>query len=498
MIENRQHPFFSPIGCLGGLVLIVGILAAVWFSGGAIFSPGDLTAYGQGGSIQGFASHADFQNDCTQCHAPGIGIEPERCQACHAAIGQERARGSGLHGRLKPEDVVRCDTCHPDHEGRDLNPNANAILKFDHAIVGFTLARHIVNYESAALTCRSCHTAAGFNFEAATCVNCHSAHDLNFMLDHVRAFGQACRICHDGVDQTRGFDHAQTRFPLDGQHAEMECAACHMPEMTPKDTPLLCAGCHAEPPGHKGVFSHQDCAACHHTTTWSPAGLGEQPAFRHTDTAFQLINHAKNFDGSAITCVACHSQASAGGFGTTTQRCVNCHGSKDAAFMTQHVQQYGMNCVSCHDGAGNMKNFDHSQVFALEGAHAALECTACHQQQTFHGTPRECMACHAEPPLHAGLFGTTCEACHTATAWAPARLMRHIFPLAHGSQGEVACTTCHTETYAKYTCYGCHEHEPALTQAEHEQEGITGDRLLECAVCHPTGLKEEGDDKHGN
>jgi hypothetical protein len=223
--------------------------------------------------------------------------------------------------------------------------------------------------------------------------------------------------------------------------------------------------------------------------------LANVPSFRHVDTAFRLDNHARTYDGTGLTCVMCHIQAGAGDFSLTMQTCVDCHTAHDAAFMTQHLQDFGPNCTTCHDGTGNMTNFDHSQVFALEGKHATLECSACHTEQKFRGTPQECSACHQEPQIHAGVFGLNCAACHTSTAWAPALLTRHTFPLDHGERGEIACATCHTATYSTYTCYGCHEHDPAETQSQHAEKGIVGDQLVNCATCHSNGrgTEQEGE-----
>lgn len=494
MALSRQHPLFSRWGCLGGSVLILGIGLAVIFSGGAIFSPGELTTYAERATpLNGFAAHADFQNDCTQCHAPFVGIAPERCEKCHTRVGEERATGTGLHGKLEPAAVARCETCHADHEGRNFNPNADAINKFDHAILGFTLARHIVDYDDTPLACESCHVGADFQFESATCVACHSQHDTAFVDEHTRAFGASCRDCHDGVDQMTGFTHADTDFPLVGQHMEVKCADCHRPETAPQATDTQCAACHAEPPVHAQVFSNQDCADCHTPEAWRPARLPDWPAFKHADTAFQLIHHATGFDGALITCANCHTLAATGDFSLSTETCIDCHSGADADFMAQHVQQYGPDCMGCHDGAGNMLNFDHSQVFALDGAHAVLDCEACHVAQTFRGTPNQCSGCHQEPAIHAGIFGLECAACHTTTAWTPAQLTQHTFPLNHGESGEIPCAVCHVESYTTYTCYGCHEHEPQEMISKHAEKNISGDRLLECAACHATGRKE-GDD----
>ena len=170
MTISRQDPFVSPVGCFGGLVLIVSIGVAVLVSGGAIFSPGVLTAWAENRTpLKGFASHADFENDCRQCHVPLQGIAPERCENCHSQVGDERVKGIGLHGKLRPEQAARCEACHPDHRGRDLNPAATALKKFDHGLTGFSLARHITSYDGAVLECKACHTGSDFTLDATAC-----------------------------------------------------------------------------------------------------------------------------------------------------------------------------------------------------------------------------------------------------------------------------------------------------------------------------------------
>ena len=94
MAISRPHPLFSRLGCLGGLAVMAGIVIAVAVSGGAIFSPGDLSAHAaeaaEAAPESGFTSHADFQNDCGQCHAPLAGLDPARCEACHTDAAQGR------------------------------------------------------------------------------------------------------------------------------------------------------------------------------------------------------------------------------------------------------------------------------------------------------------------------------------------------------------------------------------------------------------------------
>jgi len=104
--------------------------------------------------------------------------------------------------------------------------------------------------------------------------------------------------------------------------------------------------------------------------------------------------------------------------------------------------------------------------------------------------PHLCIACHEDPKVHAGQFGLDCVRCHTLDAWLPASLTRHNFRLDHGGEGEVACETCHIETYAENSCYECHDHQPEDMVEVHETEGI--DEFDFCISCHPTGDEGEG------
>lgn len=338
--SNRQHPLFSPVGCLAAVVIVVGLAVAVLVSGGAVFSSGPLTALAANGEpINGFASHAEFENDCGQCHAPFRGVEAVRCENCHANVAVERTTGNGLHGGIPADAVARCEACHTDHKGRDFDTADVALANFDHAATGFALTTHAKLYDGTLFTCDSCHTGE--------------------------------------------------KFALDQQ-----------------------------------------------------------------------------------TCTDCHAQA-------------------DAGFMAEHVQSFGGNCLGCHDGTGSLANFDHS-VFPLEGGHETVECTACHVDRVFKGTPTECAACHAEPEIHAGLFDADCAACHSVAAWSPAQFnLAHTFPLDHGEEGLLACSACHVTTFREYTCYECHEQ--AKMFEKHVEEGISGQRLENCVECHATGREHEGE-----
>jgi hypothetical protein len=49
---------------------------------------------------------------------------------------------------------------------------------------------------------------------------------------HQRQFGErGCEQCHDTRSfRIAAFDHSRTRYPLDGAHIRVSCAACHRTE----------------------------------------------------------------------------------------------------------------------------------------------------------------------------------------------------------------------------------------------------------------------------
>jgi hypothetical protein len=60
--------------------------------------------------------------------------------------------------------------------------------------------------------------------------------------------------------------------------------------------------------------------------------------------------------------------------------------------------------------------------FALSGAHARLQCNACHKRpagETKLG--RDCMSCHSTDDVHLGQFGRRCETCHSTISFRRAK-----------------------------------------------------------------------------
>ena len=491
VLVQRQHPIFSPVAIIATLLLGSALGIVVYLTGGQAFSPGDLSDVNHGGQPIGeFMTHAEFGGDCNQCHTPFKGIEAANCESCHDNVGRERRTGQGLHGRFQTPEV--CADCHLDHRGSDFNLLTIALIDFDHDITRFSLAQHQSDFNGLSLDCVTCHVSeTDFAISSTACADCHATADPPFMALHLDTFDDNCLLCHDGLDTMAQFtldDHAQV-FPLTGLHQEATCEGCHKDGQF-KGTPQDCVACHAEPDAHRGLFA-VDCAACHTPEGWKPATMNGEPFEHAVSTAFSLVKHVTNYDDTPFACQTCH--ASSDQFEHTNNQCADCHAAADSQFIADHTIQFGTDCLACHDGTGEMANFDHAVTWPLEGQHAVIACAACHVDQVFVGTSGECAACHEEPIIHAGVFGLSCENCHTAVAWQPAQLTYHSFPLDHGEQGELACETCHTATYTQYTCYNCHEHDQSETEREHLEEGISAQEIVNCVECHPTGREDEDD-----
>jgi hypothetical protein len=356
--------------------------------------------------------------------------------------------------------------------------------------------------------CSACHVPFWSNETMSDrCVLCH-ANVAAQLRDPTSLHGALMRsgemeFCRDCHPEHRGsnapltaldpstFPHQATGYSLQGHQqtaggSPFACADCHGEDLTHSD-PARCAGCHrdldaAYMQAHETAFG-PDCLACHD-------GLDSYGAsFDHAQTAFPLAGrHAP------LVCTDCHGGArTIAELRDAPQDCFTCHGADDA-----HAGQFGRDCAACHTADDwGQATFDHSQTaFPLSGAHLETACAQCHASGVYQGTPQDCAACHEDPPFHRGLLGSECASCHDAAAWLPARYDRaHTFPINHGEGSPSLCQTCHPDALSAYTCYGCHEHDPAETERKHREEGIAD--LEDCVSCHPTGQEgeiEEEDD----
>lgn len=485
---KRLNPIGSLLGLILTLLLFIGLGISLWFDRGLAFSPGPVTAKSRTGMLlKGYASHADFEKQCNNCHDPLTTNLATKCVDCHADVYQQIQTDRGVHSQIV--GVNECASCHPEHQGRSFDPTLASFQLFDHSATSYSLNWHQENYDITPMQCSECHKNVSFSIvDNKTCLDCHSRHEKTFAESHVRDFGSDCLGCHDGLDQMQNFDHSQTGFQLNGKHGQIKCVDCHIESLL-IDSPKDCIDCHGEPTIHEGLFD-QTCEACHTQESWSPANINGQPFAHLAIAGFSLVLHQADYSNQKITCNTCHPKDLQT---FETQTCSDCHNQQDTAFMTDHQTQFSYVCVVCHDGVDRLSNFDHANFFPLEGTHSSAQCADCHAHKVFRGTPEACWQCHKEPDIHAGVFGVKCYYCHTADAWSPASLQQHIFPLNHGLEDQnmqLQCDACHGANYVDYSCYNCHDHQPDEIIQSHQGVGIVDQEIPDCVKCHLTGNLE--------
>jgi len=206
---------------------------------------------------------AHAQENCTSCH-PSMATRDDT----HRTFGRVADHFGQFRG---------CVTCHVDpHEGQFDGPDLPAVVfdregcarcheetsfrefprGFDHgAWTGFAL---IEGHGEA--SCAACHAplrrpdALGRTWgrsNGGACSDCHpDPHGGQFEVE-----GPAdCARCHASDRPAYlSFDHDRdSRFPLDGRHRELECAACHLPATLPSGDEAVryrplgteCVDCH--------------------------------------------------------------------------------------------------------------------------------------------------------------------------------------------------------------------------------------------------------------
>ena len=312
--------------------------------------------------------------------------------------------------------------------------------------------------------CSLCHDRSDRKRQTRQCLDCHKddiAADINAKRGyhgHLNGIGTSeCHGCHsehhgrtaDIVKLSpEQFDHEATDFPLRGAHASLACTSCHTAQKPYRKTATDCFECHKKEEPHEGKLG-RDCRSCHSDTSW------RRIHFDHDKTAFPLRD--KHVD---VPCVGCHLGNHYKG---TPKECVSCHAPDDV-----HRGERGVKCGSCHSTSGwKTSKFDHKKEtgFALEGAHAGIDCQDCHRSGNLQEKiPKNCFGCHQAQDSHAGRFGTQCDQCHGNEKWQPTSFD-------HTRDGHWALTGRHQ----KLTCYSCHSAVVATQKLPND-----------CGECHRT------------
>lgn len=247
------------------------------------------------------------QLTCNDCHTddPFNDVMETTCVSCHL----EDDEHAGHNG-------TDCETCHSNESWTD--------SIFDHT--------RDTEYEllgaHAEIACVDCHVEPIFEVELKTeCASCHLDDDV-----HEGSQGENCGDCHTEAawDDVPRFDHDLTKFPLLGEHDNVECEGCHETQVF-VDAEENCVACHLEDDHHDDRFE-DTCDTCHNPVAW------DLWLFDHNaQTDFLLEGgHAD------VACADCHrgSLASMKKIGAS---CIDCHRSDDV-----HDGEFGPDCGRCH------------------------------------------------------------------------------------------------------------------------------------------------------
>jgi len=377
---------------------------------------------------------------CSDCHAdPHKGsFAAQSCQSCHNTNSWKRVSGSGLSSN------------------------------FDHSKTKFPLlGKH------QTVDCLLCHANGDFkkSLVFAKCMDCHK--DVHSGQFAKRPDGGECASCHN-VDGWKPslFDvkaHQKSAYALEGRHAALECAKCHIPKG--KDTLYkvkfaACTDCHRDQHNRQfaGLPYQNRCEQCHTVKGFAPSTF---TLAQHEKIRFQLTG-----GHLATPCGDCHKLSDPSlpkeqvPYHWNDLSCTRCHEDIHHGQFKDRMLQAGadgkpLGCEACHATKDwrDLTKFDHARTsFQLVGAHRAVACIDCHKPPdmgthlkdvNFKSAPLKCEECHQD--MHGAQFAraadhiTPCADCHNSAKWKPSLFdhdKRTSFPL-QGVHRNVRCEGCH-------------------------------------------------------
>ena len=347
----------------------------------------------------------------------------------------------------------------------------------------------ITAHAQLARDCGACHPAPWSGQTMADkCLSCHT--DIAAQMQNPHALHSKVTEAGEGYNCVQSC-HTEHRGPnaaltlLTEEHFTQGGGIFSLKAHQTRDDgfPFSCMDCHT---GALDQFSEVTCLTCHRQ---------RQPEFMATHIADfgsgclqchdGLDTYGSNFDHNAtsfplvgrhaqLPCSDCHKGATnIAMLQQTSPDCYSCHGSDDA-----HLGQIGHDCGKCHNAvAWKFISFDHSTTtYPLTGEHVSVDCTRCHPDNRFAGTPTDCNSCHAQDDPHAA-SDTDCQACHVTAKWQQISFDHTTtsYPLT-GKHVAVECVSCHPNAVFSDTpqdCMSCHK-----TDDPHQGTATR------CTTCH--------------
>jgi len=379
--------------------------------------------------------------------------------------------------------------------------------------------------------CNDCHVNGTRELSNKQCRDCHDHQKLDTKIKLDQGFhasglvkGKKCETCHKehkkrdfdvmGWDRLpvpqKSFDHKLTGWPLEGKHANTDCAQCHKKKnkqglVVYMGTDPLCGTCHAKDQPHKLVRTELlACEKCHGQSAWKPPKAVAAMKFDHDDrkqAGMPLLGAHKPLVNA---CLKCHPKAVFVLPFKKPDFCgnVGCHKS------THDGHLFGVRpCEWCHSptfGKLKVTKFDHGQQahFELGPKHdparnMKIKCYDCHTKALAEVKPKPtCVQCHAKDNKHGDRFKQfgsppACEVCHPSGGikFVPTTFnhgARTKFPLTAKHQTD--CRNCHRgkspadfENFNGNTkCKGCHTHEIVHHSPRYPKGRWDSNKCLRC------------------
>jgi hypothetical protein len=339
-----------------------------------------------------------------------IGIASQVTQEAGVALKQPVAP----HG---DSFKVGCSVCHSE-KGWVIDQE---IYSFNHDLTKMPLVG-----QHTQINCKLCHPTLVFSEAKNECAECHI--DV-----HESTVGNECSRCHtphswlvNNITQI----HQQSRFPLVGVHATVDCYQCHKSETFRRFEVLgtECYNCHigdyvaTTQPNHISVGYPTQCNDCHSIFSKEWKGTG----FNHNFFPLTLGH-------SLISCDQCHTSGTPA---KISSECISCHQAEynSTSNPAHPILNFSNNCTECHTTNPGWKPASFRQHDVLS------------------------------------------------------------FPIYSGNhQGEWnSCTDCHSNTanYKVFSCIDCHEHNKSDMDNEHEGESGYSYNSISCLNCHPRGSED--------
>ena len=333
--------------------------------------------------------------DCFECHAETNNpltvfqdksrISENSCVSCHTDVH------NGEYGN-------ECVKCHRETSFLSLR----SMDFFDHTVTDYPLEGKHVEVD-----CRQCHEKRfSTPIDFAACKNRHDDyHRGEFRENDVSPDCVECHSLENGFDYSLYTleQHQTTSFPLEGAHNATPCFACHVSEKEDRwsfrNLGTECIDCHQDI--HEGFISEKyypnnECKICHINEAWTLIN------FDHSLTEWPLEGKHTEVD-----CRECHFVMSDNNttfkqtFNKLGGQCITCHENiHDDTFAIEGVTD----CTRCHiTDSWFPKRFNHNRTsFPLEGEHAKIACSACHEVASENGETEviyklgkfKCIDCH--------------------------------------------------------------------------------------------------------